>query len=107
MPKASDGIGLIGQGLPALTLDLIDEKGSVEKMTLPIRISTTNQITLQQMCEQGMGIARLFYLDARPSLERGSLVRVLPRLRLPTYDLRFDNVDKQQRGRNSQGTCGT
>ena len=31
------------------------------------------------MCEQGMGIACLSYADARPALERGALMRVLPR----------------------------
>ena len=51
---------------------------------MPIHVATTNQVALQQMCEQGMGLARLFHADARPALERGSLSRVLPRWRLPS-----------------------
>ena len=42
------------------------------------RIVSNNQLTLQQMCEQGLGLARLAHADAAPALARGALVRVLP-----------------------------
>jgi DNA-binding transcriptional LysR family regulator len=65
-------------------LHLDDRHGRHEKIEVPIHVATTNQIALQQMCEQGMGLARLFYADVRPALERGSLSRVLPRWHLPS-----------------------
>lgn len=48
------------------------------------RIVSNNQLTLQQMCEQGLGLARLAHADAAPALARGLLVRVLPGMRLPS-----------------------
>ncbi len=47
------------------------------------RIVSNNQLTLQQLCEQGLGLARLAHADAAPALARGALVRVLPGLPLP------------------------
>jgi DNA-binding transcriptional LysR family regulator len=65
-------------------LHLNDRQGRHEKIELPIHVATTNQIALQQMCELNMGLARLFYADARPALGRGALLRVLPRWHLPS-----------------------
>jgi DNA-binding transcriptional LysR family regulator len=59
------------------------ETAGSDELVVPVRIITTNQIALQQMCEQGMGIARLFYADARPALERGTLVRILAQSEFP------------------------
>ena len=73
--------------IPNFSLGLIDENDVREQVILPVRTSTTNQISLQQMCEQGMGIAQLFYVDVRPALEKGALVRVLPHYRQPSYPL--------------------
>ncbi len=73
-----------GEAISSFTLNLADGRGRHEKIHLPIHIATTNQIALQQMCEQGMGIACLFYADVRPALERGALMRVLPRWSLTT-----------------------
>ena len=42
------------------------------------RIVSNNQLSLHQMCEQGMGLARLGHADAHAAIERGALVRVLP-----------------------------
>ncbi|MCD2515063.1 LysR family transcriptional regulator [Massilia sp. G4R7] len=47
------------------------------------RIVCNNQLTLQQLCEQGLGLARLAHADAAPALARGLLVRVLPGVPLP------------------------
>lgn len=81
--EAPDAI-LAGPAMPSFLLQMNDGKGRHERIELPIHIATTNQIALQQMCEQGMGLARLFYADVRPALERGALMRVLPRWRLPS-----------------------
>lgn len=72
--------------LPVFSFELFD--GSTrERIELPVHTTTTNQLALQQMCEHGMGIARLFYADVRPALEQGLLVRVLPHMSLPSYSL--------------------
>ncbi len=71
------------QALP-LVLTLRDTRGAVERVEGAVRIATTNQIALQQVCEQGMGIASLYYPDVRASLERGVLMRLLPRWSLPS-----------------------
>lgn len=48
----------------------------------PVRIVSNNQLTLLQMCEQGLGLTRLAHPDAAAALARGTLVRVLPELQL-------------------------
>ena len=70
--------------MEALALDFLDTGGGRQHLTAPVRISTTSQVALQQLCEEGMGLAKLFYPDARPALERGALVRLLPGWRLPS-----------------------
>ena len=67
-----------------LALEFVGAGGLRERLQAPVRISTTSQVALQQLCEEGMGIASLFHPDARPALERGSLVRLLPGWRLPS-----------------------
>ncbi|WP_420606519.1 LysR family transcriptional regulator [Novosphingopyxis sp.] len=73
-----------GEVVPSFALHLDDRHGHHEKIDLPIHIATSNQIALQQMCEQGMGMARLFHADARPALERGALSQLLSRWHLPS-----------------------
>jgi DNA-binding transcriptional LysR family regulator len=68
-------------------LELLNEDGTREQVALHARATTTHQIALRQMCEQGMGIARLFHADVRPALEQGQLMRVLPQRRLPCHPL--------------------
>ena len=55
------GIGSAGDSPRTLSLDLRDGEGTHEHIEPSIRIATTSQIALQQMCEQGMGLACLFH----------------------------------------------
>ncbi|WP_419828013.1 LysR family transcriptional regulator [Sphingomonas sp.] len=73
-----------GERGPGTMLDLTDGKGRQERVPLAIRIGTTSQVALHQLCEEGMGLASLFYPDARPALEQGRLVRLLPDWRPPS-----------------------
>ncbi|MEO9079352.1 MAG: LysR family transcriptional regulator [Rhodanobacter sp.] len=73
--------------LPTFTLELQDQSRRREQLALPARTTTTNQIALRQMCEQGMGIAQLFHADVRPALAQGHLIRVLPQTILPSHAL--------------------
>lgn len=67
--------------LPSLTLDLCGIGGERRLVEVGVRIASNNQLSLQQMCEEGLGIARLGYADVLPALSRGALIRVLPQWR--------------------------
>lgn len=66
---------------PAMTLDLHGPAGEREQVGVAVRIASNNLLALRQMCEQGMGVARLVHADVRHSLTNGSLVRLLPQWR--------------------------
>jgi len=68
---------------PSMALDLRQGEQH-ESVQVDLRIVSNNQLSLQQMCEQGMGLARLGHADVHPALERGALVRVLPHWQLST-----------------------
>jgi len=64
-------------GPAAMALDL-QGPGDSAQLQVAARIVSNNQLSLHQMCEQGMGLARLGHADAHAAIERGALVRVLP-----------------------------
>ncbi len=51
------------------------------------RITSNNQLSLQQMCVAGLGLAMLGALDTDDDLRAGRLVQVLPQWRLPSLDV--------------------
>ena len=65
-----------------LVLDLIGASGLREWLSAPLRAVATSQVALQQLCEEDMGVAVLFYPEARAALARGDLVHVLAGWRL-------------------------
>jgi DNA-binding transcriptional LysR family regulator len=69
------------EGLPALALDLHGTTGARQRVHVGVRIVSNNHLSLQQMCEQGLGIAPLGHADVLSSLARGTLVRLLPEWR--------------------------
>ena len=68
-------------GQPTLALKLQGAAGENRRVHVGVRIASNNLLSLQQMCEQGLGIARLGYADALPWLSRGALLHVLPQWR--------------------------
>ncbi len=68
-------------GQPTLTLDLHGAAGERQRVDVGVRIASNNLVSLQQMCEHGLGIARFGHADVLPSLARGALRRVLPQWR--------------------------
>ncbi len=71
--------------LPTLMLGLFGPQGEHTNVQVRARIASNSQLSLQQMCEQGLGIARLAQTDVQASLARGALVRLLPNWRfVPT-----------------------
>ena len=47
-----------------------------------MRVASNNHMALQQMCEQGLGLARLGYADVLAQLSRGTLLHLLPQWRI-------------------------
>ena len=76
-PAAELGAPLV-EPLPTLALELHGAAGERQRVAMGVRIVSNNQLSLQQMCEQGLGIARLGHPDVLPSLANGALVRLLP-----------------------------
>lgn len=65
----------------AMTLDAHSAAGERQRVQVLARIASNNQMSLQQMCEHGLGIAHLAHADASPALARGALVHLLPQWR--------------------------
>ena len=68
-------------GLPQLGLDLHGDAGERQQVQVGVRVASNNHLALQQMCEQGLGVARLGHADVLPALSCGALVRLLPQWR--------------------------
>jgi DNA-binding transcriptional LysR family regulator len=82
--RQATGVGhdhAAGERLPVMLLDLAGPAGERERVHVGARVASNNQLSLQQMCEQGLGIARLGLVDAQAALARGALVRLLPQWR--------------------------
>jgi DNA-binding transcriptional LysR family regulator len=73
-----------GQAAP-MQLDLQAAAGQGQRIAVDPRVASNNQVALQQMCEHGLGIARLVRGDVVDELARGALVQVLPSWRLPSW----------------------
>jgi len=81
---AAKGVGrgaLAGSQPATMPLEMQAADGERHRVHVEARIASNNQLSLQQMCEHGLGIARLGHADVAASLARGALVRVLPQWR--------------------------
>ena len=63
---------------PRLQLEMTTADGARVQVEVEVRIASNNQPALQQLCEQGLGIAQLSHAEALPALRSGALVRILP-----------------------------
>lgn len=69
-------------------LELCGPGGAVERLRVQSRATSNNQLSLQQLCEAGLGLAVLGVQDVDASLRNGALAVVLPSWRpasLPVY----------------------
>ncbi|GIX24719.1 MAG: transcriptional regulator [Caldimonas sp.] len=60
------------------TLELHGPGGAVERLRVQARVTSNNQLSLQQMCEAGLGVAVMGDLDVEEALKAGRLVPLLP-----------------------------
>jgi len=70
-----------------LMLDLSGPGGTTRSLRVAPRIVSNNQLSLQQMCEAGLGLALMGSLDAQDALQAGRLVRLLPQWSFGTLDI--------------------
>jgi DNA-binding transcriptional LysR family regulator len=67
--------------------ELTGPAGRTETLRVDARITSNNQLTLQQMCVAGLGVAALVRADADDELLAGRLVELLPAWRAAPIDI--------------------
>ncbi len=83
---AQDWIGFTREG-PGLQLDLHSPAGEQRTLRVAPRIASNNQLSIQQMCEAGLGLALMGSMDVQEALQAGRLVRLLPAWSFGTLDI--------------------
>lgn len=71
----------------AVPLLLTDAEGGTVQLQAQARIGSNNQLSLQQMCVAGLGLARLARADVTDELRSGRLLQVLPAWQLAPLDV--------------------
>ena len=66
------------------------------------RISTNNIFVVKALCQNGLGLARVLYLDVQKELMNGELIEVLPDWKLPSYTLYAVAAPVEQRSVKTQ-----
>ena len=69
------GFAREGRGL---VMDLHSPTGEPRALRVEPRIASNNQLSIQQMCEAGLGLALMGSMDVQEALQAGRLVRLLP-----------------------------
>ncbi|MGH8782008.1 LysR family transcriptional regulator [Paraburkholderia sp.] len=82
--EAARSAGSSDGATPVIPVTLVTEKRMKQTVHVSVRVVSTTQPAVQQMCEEGLGIARLSYIEALSSLKRHDLVHVLPKWTFPT-----------------------
>jgi DNA-binding transcriptional LysR family regulator len=70
-----------------LLMDLRSPAGEPRALRVEPRIASNNQLSIQQMCEAGLGLALVGSMDANEALQAGRLVRLLPEWSFGTLDI--------------------
>lgn len=70
-----------------LHLQLAGPQHEARSLRVEARISSNNQLSLQQMCNAGLGLAVLAQVDVQDELDAGRLVAVLPQWRTEPLDV--------------------
>lgn len=70
-----------------LLLDLHGPDGATRSLRVAPRIVSNNQLSIQQMCEAGLGLALMGSVDVQDALQTGRLVRLLPEWNLGTLGI--------------------
>ena len=79
-------LGLVRDG-EAMFAELRNTLGEARALRMEPRIASNNQLSLQQMCEAGLGLALVGSMDSHEALQAGRLVRLLPDWSFGTMDI--------------------
>nr|WP_058937104.1 LysR family transcriptional regulator [Roseateles depolymerans] len=79
-----DWLALRPDTTPFQTLPLRGPGGEEQWLRVTPRASSNNQLSLQQLCEAGLGLAMLGADDVDESVAQGRLLRLLPDWEMPT-----------------------
>ncbi|MDR6450406.1 DNA-binding transcriptional LysR family regulator [Paraburkholderia terricola] len=82
--EAARSVGSSDGATPVIPVTLFSESRMKQTLHVKVRVISTTQPTVQQMCEEGLGIARLSYIEVLSQLKRHNLVHVLPEWSFPT-----------------------
>jgi DNA-binding transcriptional LysR family regulator len=80
-------LGIAREGSSALQIDLRSPTGEPHTLRVEPRIASNNQLSIQQMCEAGLGLALVSSMDADEALQSGRLVHLLPHWSFGTLDI--------------------
>lgn len=83
---AHSWLGLARDG-GGLMVDLQSPSGDSQSLRVEPRIASNNQLSIQQMCEAGLGLALVGSMDAHEALQAGRLVPLLPGWSFGTLDI--------------------
>lgn len=83
---AQDWLGFSREGT-GLRLELQGPAGTARGLVVQPRIASNNQLSIQQMCEAGLGLALMGSMDVQEALQAGRLVRLLPQWSFGTLDI--------------------
>ena len=70
-----------------LLIDLRSPTGEPRALRVEPRIASNNQLSIQQMCEAGLGLALVGSMDSHEAQQAGRLVRLLPEWSFGTLDI--------------------
>ncbi|PCE25468.1 hypothetical protein BWP39_13145 [Paraburkholderia acidicola] len=70
---------------PVIPVTLFGERRMKQTVQVSVRVISTTQPAIHQMCEAGLGIARLSYIEVLSALQHRNLVHVLPKWTFPTH----------------------
>lgn len=71
----------------SLLIELRSPAGETHALRVEPRIASNNQLSIQQMCEAGLGLALVGSMDVHEAVQAGRLVRLLPDWSFGTLDI--------------------
>lgn len=71
----------------SLLIELRSPAGEAHALRVEPRIASNNQLSIQQMCEAGLGLALVGSMDVHEAVQAGRLVRLLPDWSFGTLDI--------------------
>lgn len=75
--------------MPNFSTFQFTQAGSQQKVdvVMPYNIQTNNVFVAKALCQNGLGVARILFLDAQRDLQQGDLIEVLTDWKLPKFVL--------------------